>query len=551
MKYLKILVFVMLAIIFPKLVIAQDVTVRVLTNPSNYSNYLVELVAEKDVTTVADLKTMLTNENVNVNNYLVLNNWYDVANDNEVICGETFTCNGPENELFTTLYLMEKNHTEKTFTLKSIPATNEMIFSSIVETNYEMFGSLSYMSCNDSFTVCTFIDNMNFIAYDNVKITYKYDKDIQKIAQDAVDKGLLNKTSFVTTDTELLHYINYGGSLADYTTEFKNQVSNLNFRFELDQRGGAFDPFETGAIGFYKFLYGDTIYAIKSFMSITAPHIIYVPTDTTDIKTAIEKRLNDMFGDKLVIEVTESTDTINEVLVDNGEDPIENGNSHYYILTVNNPDSEMDGEEFFFIPVKDSSKINNKVSFKSNDLITNVLVSTDGNVPLDTLVNVDYISTGEEYDKLIKVLDIAEGEVFDIKLYSNAQKRNIKELDNGKFLVSIPIPEKYEGKNLVIYYVDQNNKITEYTVVVKDNYATFETDHFSIYTLALKSNEDVVEEEINNTNTPAATPVANQIEETTKINNPETSDNIMNYMLLVSISVLGLLATKKYYKRNN
>lgn len=42
------------------------------------------------------------------------------------------------------------------------------------------------------------------------------------------------------------------------------------------------------------------------------------------------------------------------------------------------------------------------------------------------------------------------------------------------------------GKNLVAYYVDDSGEIKEYAVEVVDNVAVFETDHFSIYTVAEK-----------------------------------------------------------------
>ena len=74
----------------------------------------------------------------------------------------------------------------------------------------------------------------------------------------------------------------YGGSLANYTSSFKNQLSNYNFNSEIDQRGGAYEPFNTAAIGFYTATYNGTIYAIKEFVEINAPHIIYVPDDATD-----------------------------------------------------------------------------------------------------------------------------------------------------------------------------------------------------------------------------------------------------------------------------
>lgn len=80
--------------------------------------------------------------------------------------------------------------------------------------------------------------------------------------------------------------------------------------------------------------------------------------------------------------------------------------------------------------------------------------------------------------------------MFDIKLYSESTNKYVTKLENGTFEVKIPLDPKFEGKNLVVYYTDEAGKVTEYTVTVKDGYATFTTNHFSIYTLAVKTNNN-------------------------------------------------------------
>ena len=80
-----------------------------------------------------------------------------------------------------------------------------------------------------------------------------------------------------------------------------------------------------------------------------------------------------------------------------------------------------------------------------------------------------------------------------------------------------PVPEKYEGKELIVYYVNTSNIVTPYDVTVKDGYATFETDHFSTYTL-------------------------------TTIANPATGDNVMLYFILLGVSVVGMLGLPVYIK---
>lgn len=534
MKYLKYVFFSIIAIVtLPLIVNAEDVNVIVKDNPSS-TNVLCEITAEKGVSTVNDLKDLLhANCNIDVNEYMIAVRGYDEASGSEVVCND-FSCWGPTDNWQTTIFIYAKDHTRKEYTINSIPPKNENMAEDIFETNYELFDSYGFKSCNETFDVCSFIDYENAKVYDNVIINYNYNKTIALLAQTLINAGLMDKTEFDMTDTELLHYFNYGGSFINYATSFKNQLSNLNFSFDMDQRGGSDEPFETGAIGFYKFMYNDVLYGVKEFMSVTGKHIVYVPTDSSDKKQALEDRLKDLFGDNLKLTVTESDKTINECLNDFGLEPIEGGNEHYYILTVNDENNYRYLMQYNVIVKKDSSKINNNVSFKSNDLITGVVVATDENIPLDTLVKVVQLDSGETYEKILQTLNITEGEMFDISLKSISQNKQITKLDNGKFLVTIPIPEKYKDKtSFVVYYVDSNNNVIAYEAKAdgKGN-VTFETDHFSIYTLAIteKANEESKEEPV--------------------INNPGTLDSINFYGITLIISFIGIGLVIKRIKAN-
>lgn len=143
--------------------------------------------------------------------------------------------------------------------------------------------------------------------------------------------------------------------------------------------------------------------------------------------------------------------------------------------------------EYKFVIVKDDSKLN-VPTYESIDVSTNVSASTDSTeVPLDAVIRVDRITHGEEHERIIGVLEISDGEMFDIKIHSGSIDDYVSKLKNGKFKVQIPIPKEYKGKELTVYYVDASGNVTEYNVTVKNGFAVFETDHFSIYTLAAKS----------------------------------------------------------------
>lgn len=137
-----------------------------------------------------------------------------------------------------------------------------------------------------------------------------------------------------------------------------------------------------------------------------------------------------------------------------------------------------------FIVIKDSDKMLNP-TYASADVTTNVTVSsTDSSIPLDTRVDVDKLTSGTEYDKIMNVLDVKDNVTFDISLYSDAKGDNVTKLDNGSFEVKIPVSDELKDKDLVAYYVDENDAVVKYEVTVEDGYAVFDTDHFSIYTIA-------------------------------------------------------------------
>ena len=121
------------------------------------------------------------------------------------------------------------------------------------------------------------------------------------------------------------------------------------------------------------------------------------------------------------------------------------------------------------------------------DVKTDVSVSAkDGTIPLDTMLEVETLTSGTEYERVMKALDVKESSTFDIKLHSASTDSYVTRLENGKFEVRLPISDELSGKELEVYYVDTNGNITKHDVEVdkKNNYATFTTNHFSIYTLA-------------------------------------------------------------------
>lgn len=341
-------------------------------------------------------------------------------------------------------------------------------------------------------------------------------------------------------------------TLANYSSELKSYFDNSNFILPIENRAGMDETFYDTRKGSAKLMHDGVVYCAYEAIGAKAEHAVYIPTSTADTKEALaaaaQKRIDDYIG-KDVVKITPTDETVTEyynnqiAYYDNiiataaRELPIvraaqaalantpENSQlwSQYqiqiwqyeadlqyapmnkqefinwfaeggilsflkkaagdYIFSV-----EANGMNYKFVIIKDDTKLTIP-SYRTVDLHTKVEVKTDSSsIPLDTVIEVEKLTEGEIYQKIMGVLGVKENETFDIKLHSNSLNDYVKKLKNGRFEVRIPIPKKFEGKTLVVYYVDQNHKKIEHEVTIKDQFAVFTTDHFSIYTLAEKSN---------------------------------------------------------------
>lgn len=111
------------------------------------------------------------------------------------------------------------------------------------------------------------------------------------------------------------------------------------------------------------------------------------------------------------------------------------------------------------------------------------LTTTTENIPEDVKLVVNNVSNDTVSYVLSDKTD--NFKTYDIYLEVGDQKVQ----PNGKVRISLLIPEGFDTKNLVVYYVDGDD-LVEFEVEIEkiDNnyYATFETDHFSTYVLAEK-----------------------------------------------------------------
>lgn len=485
----------------------------------------------------------------------------------------------PHNVFATSI---EEIKTSKELTLKSIPATSEDMLWILTESFSEEYQGYYFDDFSDDFTKGTLYYQGENTGIE-VKFNYEYDKDIKQIVEQLV--GNLSKESYELTDLEYLAWVRDTNeafeksilepSMGDYSSGLKKDMQYKNFT--IDVRLGDSFSFYTEKGGAALFKYDDTVYYMAPGpLSVFYKHIFYVDEDTTDVGKAIENRLKDTLGTGFSVDEGE---TLQNELIDVFKSEYDPTNpwiaqqassaDEYSTLQFNNTIVATDGPYHYLndylsnkvyyitcttksgetmttesvIAVKDSSKIINP-TFKSNDINSNIEVSTDGVIPLDTLIKVAKITSGEEYNKIVGLINNTNVEMFDLKLFSAGMNDYITKLDNGTFEVRIPVSNSLKGKDLIVYYVDNDNKVTEYKVTISGDYAVFNTNHFSIYTLAEKQ---VAEEETITTETANEETTTIESKKAEKDETPKTGTiDIIEYIVTITlIAGAGIVALNK------
>ncbi len=284
------------------------------------------------------------------------------------------------------------------------------------------------------------------------------------------------------------HTVNYSGELKEY-------LGNSNVDFRVTMIGAGLDTdLYLEACGDAVILINDIMYAsVPHMIKAQVEHIVYVPdgtaTDKDSLMAAAQKRINEYLGSdsKVVVSYGGAYNTMSNTWW-NPDDAdyqaemmdylgLETAPEHYFIATSGDM-------QYKFLIMADSSKMITP-TYKTVDASSNVSISsTSAEIPLDTSMRANQLTSGTEYDKVIDTLGVEENVTFDLKLYSQSTASYVSELETGTFEVQIPLTDALKDKDLVAYYVDENDKVVEYEVTVKDGYAVFETDHFSIYTIA-------------------------------------------------------------------
>lgn len=335
------------------------------------------------------------------------------------------------------------------------------------------------------------------------------------------DLSLINY--YLTSDKSELWNPGAPGRALKYST-LNNVTNGSNVTYYLDVRAGMQDEtlMYESAFGPMSIFYNGYSYGSKE-EGIYLKRVIYIPQDTENTKEAFveaaQKRINDYLGNSSVVV---SYGGLLSSLPEFSEDPdypiTSDGN--YYNIKIGSRTYK-----FYIIKGTDAQLV--EPTYIGLDLNSKIeITSEDSSIPLDTSLTVNNV----EDSSIKNIIGTDNYKSYDISLYSDAKNSKIEKLEDGKFLVKIPVPTELNGKDLIVYYITIEGTTEEHEVTVKDGYASFETNHFSTYVLAEKVTNEVVE-----------------IDE----ENPNTYDGIITWVILGLISIGGIVGTAIYRKKQS
>ena len=541
MKRLKLIALLTFILIFTGFTNVNASSIKIKYGKNYETKY--DITPEDYEKTIYDFKkTIASDINIDADYQVFITDDGYVENDKAKL-EYYFLYNYPEYERVYQVY-ERKDFLSDEIVLKSVEPTEDNvydIFYEAVERTYYGY-AIDPETCTNNYTNCTLKNASNGEEIRKVNVKYDYNsKDKEKI--DNLVKNVVSKINdeillFSLKDLELINYWVNKGAIINYSDEYKSLINFKNVY--LDIKGGDDYPLISSGIGTAYYKIDNTIYYVIPNMGVESYNILYVPNDTDDnhLLDTLQKRIDSYIGkDKVKLEKTEFTTDENPILGDSDlKVKEESYDKIIYKATINN-------EEIYFVIGKNTSKMYTP-KLTTSDIDTDIIITTkEGTIPLDTMIRVKEITDGKAYESIMKLINSSTVDMYDLSLFAKSIDKYINKIDDNTFEVKIPLKEEFKDKDLVVYYVNDKSEVKEYEVTVKDGFAIFTTDHFSIYTLAIKNDNvkgneksDLPEEK---------SEVKEEQNEDTKITNPTTSDNIMIHF---SIVIVGLLSVGIYLK---
>lgn len=361
------------------------------------------------------------------------------------------------------------------------------------------------------------------------------------------DIGLLNLLStYKSEDGGILQ--SYLNKSLNYSVEYRKIIGNKNIESVNSELLGTSDSYFITSGGDLILYYNDIGYSYIPNINIVLKNIIYIPTDTENtneayMSAALKKMKSYLGRDDITIEtykkISDITDNPNYV---DGVSPQQDYIDKDLVLDqyYNGYNNKMDmtykvkiGNYEFYIMIEKKDIVLDATIPNIVDNITKVKIESNTLLPYDVRLKINPILSETSNYKRIQELIKKEFVAFDIKLYSNFVDGDIKK---GNYRISIPIPDYLIDKELVVYYISDDNTYEEYPVSIENEYAVFTVDHLSTYILTQKSEPDEQDSII--------------AEENNQFNNPETVDELYLYIFALSISLVGLYLIIKQMKKS-
>lgn len=391
------------------------------------------------------------------------------------------------------------------------------------------------------------------VKFDNSKIDKTIEKEVNGYIKNFpkgnnYQNNNLSEIVIQIDDMELVSYLSKTNSnynilfnpnniidLLNYNSKYKEITNNVNLVKPWNAKGNGIDiaaSINSNLLFEYNnFIYGTAETSIREFVL----NAIYVDNtvkeDNDSIVEAVQTRLDKNLG-KNVAKISLADNTyLDEMIYEIKNDYLE----HYDDIILDETkiinqlfNINIGGYDYKFIVIKDSTKIKDLSLVKTVDFKSLSTIEFDSKYsPADSTIS---IVKNDDNQKILDKLNLKDGITYDIKLFSKSSNNYINKINKGKFIVTVPLEKFTDGQNLYAYYINEDGTVEKHKVTIKENFAVFETDHFSTYTIAL-SNETINKSEEEN------------------ITNPETYDQIITWFAICLISIIGIVGimfTKKH-----
>ena len=300
---------------------------------------------------------------------------------------------------------------------------------------------------------------------------------------------------------------------------------------------------------------------VRSYISVPPADIKTTPDGTTS--TIIRYTKTETVKNEQGQEISKVTATVSEKVAERLVDAVVSNKSDTVEITVKSDSGNKAEQIELEIPKKAVESI-------AKDTNADLVIKTDiGQVALDnkTLKTIAAEAEGDTVKITINentqlketqksVLDIIgdRGHIFDIAAIIGG--KNIHDFKGGKAHITLPMPEKLKGKDIVVIYINDKGicEILNHTMetVGADEYIKFTTSHFSTFAVVEKTdaeriieqqNADKIKSLVKEVKLKATTSKTSKKNIRVKVGEPEKSND-----LIKEADSMGYTVKYKFYK---